>query len=331
MSESAPTSRNAPISTRQILWTFALPVAILNLGAVLPWLWRLELPQRVPLHWSFNGPDRFGSLTELTASITIVGVIVVVGIGWITMVLGADVSTRRMGVITNTVLAFLLASIPVSTAHAARGVSDPSTLSFPSIPIGLATVFGAALGVALAFTLPRAPHAPAVVSPATAAPRVALSDAETGVWVSRQFAGTSIWIAMGSILIACALSLLMQTWGLLVMPALLVVVCMTFLAWDIRVDSQGVTVRSVSRLITLHIPHEEIETADVASVSPLRDFGGWGWRTGRDGSVGLIVRAGTALDLRRTGGRRYVITTHDASTPAGLINTIIDRERQNPR
>lgn len=328
--QSTPRTRPAG-GLRHYAWTFVVPVIVLLLGAALPWLWRNDLPPRLPLHWGVNGPDRFGSLIELTGLTTAIGIVVVVGIGWLTTILGKDVSTRRMGVISNNTLAFLLASIPVSTAYAARGLSDPASMTIPSLPIGIATAGGCALGVALALTVPRDTYSPALAPPTASAPRVALSDTETGVWVSRQFAGTSIWLAVGSIVVVSATTLLTQAWGLIVIPVLLTVIVVTFLAWDIRVDTQGVTLRSVSRLITLQIPHQEIDTAEVKEVSPLRDFGGWGWRTKRDGTVGLIVRAGTALDLRCTGGRRYVITAHDASTAAGLINTIIDRERPNPR
>jgi hypothetical protein len=60
----------------------------------------------------------------------------------------------------------------------------------------------------------------------------------------------------------------------------------------------------------------------------LREFGGWGYRVGTDGTVGIVVRTGEGLRIRRTGDRSLVVTVDDAATGAALLNTLADRARR---
>ena len=72
---------------------------------------------------------------------------------------------------------------------------------------------------------------------------------------------------------------------------------------------------------------EEVEEAVVVQVNPLREFGGWGIRTGVGGRIGVVMRGGEALEVVRTGGRRVVVTVDDAATGAALLNTLAGRAR----
>jgi hypothetical protein len=67
--------------------------------------------------------------------------------------------------------------------------------------------------------------------------------------------------------------------------------------------------------------------AETRQISPFGDFGGWGLRTALDGTVGVVVRGGSAIAVERTGGRRFVATVDDASTGAALLNTYAERAR----
>jgi hypothetical protein len=60
----------------------------------------------------------------------------------------------------------------------------------------------------------------------------------------------------------------------------------------------------------------------------MRDFGGWGWRVGRGGRVGVVTRKGEGLLVERTGGRSIVVTVDGAAGAAGLLNALADRERR---
>ncbi|QGQ19748.1 hypothetical protein GC089_11580 [Cellulomonas sp. JZ18] len=117
------------------------------------------------------------------------------------------------------------------------------------------------------------------------------------------------------------------------MPALwlLVVVLAALLAamsvFRVRVDAAGLTARSALGWPTLRVPLEEVEEARTVTVDPLADFGGWGYRVGAQGRVGVVLRRGEGLEVRRTGGRATVVTVDDAATAAALLNTLADRSR----
>ena len=54
---------------------------------------------------------------------------------------------------------------------------------------------------------------------------------------------------------------------------------------------------------------------------------GLGIRTALDGSIGMVLRKGDGIEVRATGGRRYVVTIDDAATGAALLATLAGRAR----
>lgn len=69
------------------------------------------------------------------------------------------------------------------------------------------------------------------------------------------------------------------------------------------------------------IPAADVVSAAATSVSPLGDFGGWGYRIRRGGS-GLVLRSGPAIVVTRRSGRRFTVTVDDAATAAELLNGV---------
>ena len=55
--------------------------------------------------------------------------------------------------------------------------------------------------------------------------------------------------------------------------------------------------------------------------------GGWGWRTGVGGTIGIVMRKGEGIEVVHSGGKRLVVTVDDAETAAALLNTMADRAR----
>jgi hypothetical protein len=69
------------------------------------------------------------------------------------------------------------------------------------------------------------------------------------------------------------------------------------------------------------IPATDVVSAAATDVSPLGDFGGWGYRI-RRGGAGLILRSGPAIVVTRRSGRRFTVTVDDAATAAELLNGV---------
>jgi hypothetical protein len=108
-------------------------------------------------------------------------------------------------------------------------------------------------------------------------------------------------------------------WWLAAIPAVLSVALLTTTAWRVRVDPEGLSVRAMLGWPGIRVPAADVASAGSTQLVPLGEFGGYGLRSGLDGRVGVITRAGTALEVRRRDGRAVVVTVDDAATAAGLL------------
>src|SRR5690606_9889795 len=122
----------------------------------------------------------------------------------------------------------------------------------------------------------------------------------------RATGGPGLAVGAVSILVTVALAVVTQTWGMLVVPVLLAGLFVAMFAFSVRVDGSGLTVRSVAGWPGTHVPAAEVLAASVVHVSPFREFGGWGWRVGSGGRVGVVLRQGEGLLVERSGGRSLV-------------------------
>jgi len=67
---------------------------------------------------------------------------------------------------------------------------------------------------------------------------------------------------------------------------------------------------------------EEISEIEPFSIRPLKDYLGWGWRIGSDGSIGYISSGNIGIRIQTTNGRIYVVTM---PYPQKLVNHIRSR------
>ncbi len=92
----------------------------------------------------------------------------------------------------------------------------------------------------------------------------------------------------------------------------------------VTVDASGLRLSSAG-LSWSRVPLERVASAGTTTVSPLREFGGWGWRIGVDGRRGYVTRAGEALVVHRIGEPDVVVTVDDADEAAAVLNTLAAR------
>ena len=90
------------------------------------------------------------------------------------------------------------------------------------------------------------------------------------------------------------------------------------LRFDVRIDASGVLARAPFGWPRARVPLEKITSADVVQVSPLADFGGWGWRTVGAGD-GIVLRAGEAIRIGRERRSDLTITVDDAATAVAVL------------
>ncbi|WP_402467510.1 DUF1648 domain-containing protein [Isoptericola aurantiacus] len=314
---------------RSTLWS-SLAGLVLTLGAAATvWGWRDDLPDRVATHWSAGGvPDDTMSVTGMivVAVATTIGLLTLfagIGLAW-----GSSASTRRMAAGAAVWSGGLGAALLLVTAGFQRGLGTAETAELPGWALAvvlLAPLLPAAIAAAL---VPGDPALPAEGPVAADAPRATLARSERAVWMRTARGGAALVLGIGAVVATTVLAVVMQLWAMLLVPALLAVLFAAMFAFRVRVDATGFTVRSVLGWPGTHVPVEEVVEASVTRVNPLGDFGGWGWRVGFDkGRVGVVLRAGEAVLVERSGGRGVVVTVDDAERAAALLNTMADRAR----
>ena len=106
-----------------------------------------------------------------------------------------------------------------------------------------------------------------------------------------------------------------RPWAVLTMVAVAVVLAMRLV---VTVESKSVQV-SLGGVLRRSIPYTDIASVRVASYRPLRTFGGWGWRFGRNGARMYAIRGNRAVVLTLHDGRLIFVGARDAEALAQAI------------
>jgi hypothetical protein len=96
---------------------------------------------------------------------------------------------------------------------------------------------------------------------------------------------------------------------------------------QLAIDYSGIGLRGKSSNLPSPIYLANVHSAEVAIISPLRDFGGWGRVTAPDGRQGWITRSGEALVVHRHDKPDFVFTVDGADEAAAVLNTLVARLR----
>jgi hypothetical protein len=301
---------------------------ILAASAGVVWSWREQLPDPVASHWGLRGgPDGFSSLGEMLGVLLGIGGALVLAFGGITWALGQSSVSRRIGAAATVWVTLFLSIVVVGSLAVQRGLSDARDAG-PVDTVLLVAILGPILPTIItAILVPGDLRQPTTEVVAADAPRVRLVDGERAVWIGRAGTQIAFFIAVPIVVLGVVVAVLTQAWPLLIVDAVLIAALVTLTTFVVQVDRMGLTVRSAVGWPRYRIPLDEVVRADVTQVAPLKDFGGWGWRVGRDGRVGVVLRKGEALLVERTGGRSIVVTVDGAYTGAGLLNALADRAR----
>jgi hypothetical protein len=306
-------------------------LTLLAIAAGIALSWRGDLPDPVATHWGIDGkPDDFSSLNTLLTMLLGLGVLLVLSFAGVTAFLGRSASVRRLSAAATVWAGCFLAVLLLGTLHVQRGLADANAAG----DVGAVTVVALVGSLALAFVVgllvPGDPPQPAAAPVDAGAPRERLAPHERAVWVARTGTGPGFTVGIAVTVLTVVMVALTGMWLMLIVPVLLLGLLAVMFSFVVRVDRTGMLVRSAAGWPRTHVPLDEVLRADVTEVRALREFGGWGWRVGRGGRVGIVPRSGAALLVERTGGRSIVVTVADARRGAGLLNALADRERQAP-
>lgn len=315
----------------------ALPLAIAVAGVVAVLVSLPVLPAPIAVHWGPSGaPDGFGEpwlAVVLPLVITLAyGAFALTVVG-LTRERGVVTANQKLILAIGPFLAVVVTGVIGGATLMQRGLADAADA--PSIVPILFGSFGVAIALGLAswFLLP-------AVSPASPEagegelPRLELDATARAVWVQEvaptRALGISVTVVLSIAIIAGGVAL----WLVAPLPAFLVYVLgmatlmllvIGTLYWRVTIDGRGFRAVSVIGFPRFIIPLNEVETADDIVVQPAGDFGGWGLRWGGRRRVGIILRSGEALEVRRKDGRQLVVTVPRARTGAALLNSLAQR------
>lgn len=330
------TTTRIPVPHRARMTVLALvaPLAVLMVAlgvaiALLP-----QLPNPVATHWGPAGtPDGFGSPIGTLVMASVLVTAFSVGMWALGFYLGSSASTRRLAVFFAVWFAIALTGLLVGSLVMQRGLSDATQAGAIGLPMGLSFGVATILGGLAAMLMPGDAHQPTSAPVPADAERLTLGPDEQVAWVRTVETPHLSWfIGVGVALTITSVGLSVlggTTVGVIsgITFTLITVAFALFTRWTVTIDHNGLRAHTVLPRPRTIVPLDEVESAEVAEVRPLADFGGWGYRIDGSGRVGIVVRGGEAILVHRTGGRQLLVTVDDATTGAALLNTLADRSR----
>lgn len=103
---------------------------------------------------------------------------------------------------------------------------------------------------------------------------------------------------------------------LILIGLFLFIIAIYFLVFEMkaetRIDTQGISYKYWPMVPKWKlIPWREIESTEVRKITPLTDYGGWGYKFGKSG--GGIILSDEALIIKRKGKKNFVISTRQSA------------------
>lgn len=318
--------------TRLTMVLVGLPVAIGVVGVLLARSWRSDLPDPVATHWGLSGPP--DGYSPLNQAIWLAGLGSILGlvIGATMLALAARVpEARRGGAAVVAGSSTLVTSILVGTLAIQRGIDDASRAPGVGAVLGVSFMLAAIMAVLGAWSVGSLPSETLrAYEPIPAnAPRAELEPGVEPLWTG--VARSTPWVYIVVALVAIPLIVIAVSGGY----AFVIIVSLAFAgllmaatsSFRVRVDRQGIAVRSVLGWPGWTLPLSDIAEARAVDIDPLREFGGVGLRAGRDSRFGVVLRKGPALEIRRGNGSAFVVTVDGADEAAALANALADEAR----
>lgn len=317
------------------VWIFAVavPVVFGFAGVVLQLLWLPELPDPVAIHWgAADQPDGYGPAwsTVLISAILLLGLPAMFA-GMLATSRGpAPTPTHKFLAATSSFMGVMLTTTLTGSIGMQRGLTDATEAGGITGIMLLGVGGGAVLAVVAWFAMPRGvtldPHATSV-QPLDLAPE------ERSAWITSVRIGGVAVVAISAAVISALTGTVIAIalggeafWPVVALPVVLLVASATSIAWRVRVDAQGLSVRAMPfGWPSVVIPVADIARVDTVQVEPLSEFGGYGWRWAPGRSFGVIARRGEAIEVERVDGRRFTVTVADAARGASLLAAYAQR------
>lgn len=315
---------------RAIIVAGGVPVVVALAAAITMITWLPDLPGTVAVHWGNDGPDEFGSpwlSIILTFVLPVAYSAFAVSSAAKPTPAGLLGANQKVILVAGVWLAVMLGVSAAGSLFVQRGLADATDAGAITLPmllgVGLGIVCAAGAWVLL-------PATDASSRPSTSPRPIEATATERLSW-SRTVSlrGGVLVLAVGAVVaaaIATVLAAVFAREGVWIIGAVfivLLVAALTTTRWRVTADHRGLLVRGGLGWPRVTIAPSDIREVRVVDVDPAADFGGWGWRTDTTGRTGVVMQAGSAIEVTRASGKRFIVTVDDAETGAGVIAAFI--------
>lgn len=312
-----------------------VPIVVTLAATALELLWLGDLPDPVATHWRGAGaPDGFGAPITYPF-ITLVfglGLPVAMGFaGWRGIRRGHGGPFTRAIAASSAAFAVFIAVVTVWSVGSQRGLADAASAPNPWPALVWGVAVAVVVGVVGWFVQPFQAPVPASDRPGTT---IEIEPGERAVWLGAASASPWLVAVVGgsaAVLVAVGIVVTLASgaggWTFLVVGLVMAAVLAATTVFRVRVDRDGLVVRSVLGWPRFSVPIDDIARARLGDVDGFAEFGGWGLRKA-PGAFGVVLRNGDAISVERHDGRRFVVTVDDdAATAVGLLQALADRAR----
>ena len=323
--QNANPEQGALTRTRLVVVSVVLPILIAIAAALLIISWIPSLPTLVAIHWGSDGVDGYGSPWELIA--IVLGVVgLFSGIMAFSVADLADSGRPRLNqkvlAVTSLGLSVTLSVGIAASVSSQRGLNDASEAPDPLPGLLLGAALGLLAAAAAWFLLPRADRTPPF---AIEVEQLNIGPAERAFWtgtVSITRGVAFLILAVFALVIASSVAAALNgadSIVLILLPVfVLLAVALTTIRWRVSVGQHGASVVSLAGWPAIRIPLAEITDVRLIDVNPVGDFGGWGWRWA-GGRMGIVLQAGSAIEVTRSNGKVLVVPVNDAETAVAVL------------
>lgn len=303
------------------------PVVAAVVTVVLYGAWLARLPDHLASHFGPGGrADDFVATSAFPFVLPGLALGLAVLFGGLSWVIRSNPEGQRMLSLAGGAAGTLLLVANVLILHANLDVTDPTTVVFPGWTLGAmgaALVVGSAAGWLATGQIPPVDVEP----PAEAEPTTSLARGESASWHRTVFSPATLWIMLLLVPITAIIGVASSWWSLAIFLPVYVLLA-AFARVHVAIDDDGLTIRMLGGWPRFRFPVTQIRSARSRTITVMRDFGGWGWRTNRR-ATGLILRSGPGLWIYRNQKAPFAITVPDADNAAALLNAVRDRHH-NP-
>lgn len=325
-------SRAAWMRTAVVALVGPLLVSLVAGAILLTWL--PDLPDPVAAHWAGDGrPDGFASPALVIGLFGVLGVLVPVLLGGIvlsTLRSAGPSATQKLLAVVSVWVAIVLAGAALGSLGLQRGAADAAAAGSPLPALAATAALATAVAAGCWFILP--PTAPQSDRSLELPEQPSLTPTERAAWravatLGRGMLATLVAVVVGLAAVAVIVVVIApaEGWPVTIVPLALLLLLLSTAVWRVRVDARGLSVRSALGWPAYRIALDDIVEVRAVTVQPLVDFGGWGLRHAPGRRFGVVLAEGSAIEVERRNGRRFLVTVTDAETGAALLRALHDR------